>query len=270
MKLTPFKPDHDTHHDHDERQQELADAAHHQELRRGQADAPVFLILGTDRDQVFVGSEPVDYVLGQVDIAVAHHLYERVRGPARVAYDYEAALAVGLVGIVGARRGEHERTSLVFVGINSNLRRAEIVSRKAVGRRGEQFADGRVRPILNFERPRHREAGSGSGQVVHNGVRLIIRHEWNLGPETRKLPERVLVEHQILVHSNAPALQQRVERVVIAGLFAPDFDWRIQHYQRPSAVLDVLLDRVHFRLDVVAARPADYDQRTVARNLRFF
>src|SRR5258708_30324658 len=61
-------PDEDTADDHAQRQERLADPNNHFHFAAAEHDTAVVFRLRPDRNQVLVGSEPVDAVRGQVGI----------------------------------------------------------------------------------------------------------------------------------------------------------------------------------------------------------
>ena len=56
------------------------------------------------------------------------------------------------------------------------------------------------------------------------------------------------------------------QRIVVGDLGAADFQRRIEHDQRAATVFDVFLQRIDFRLLVVARRTANNDNRAIRRN----
>src|SRR2546423_1086090 len=98
---------------------------------------------------------------------------------------------------------------------------------------------------------------------------LVRRNQRDLRPKTGQLTDRIQIQNQILVQRHSPILQLFRQRVVIGNLRLAQLQRRVEHEQCPPAAFDEYLDRVDFRL-LVIARWSTYDyDRAVGWNLSF-
>src|SRR5262249_3132315 len=86
--LPPLPPGRHTEADHGKGEDQHGEVEDHVPLRRVDVQRPVLRSLGPNRDQVFVGGQPVDHVQKQVAVAVEAN--DPVGAPVRAADDDES------------------------------------------------------------------------------------------------------------------------------------------------------------------------------------
>src|SRR2546427_1751389 len=263
--LAPPPPDRHSGEYHGQRQQELADDPDPVKLSAGHGDPPVFLLLWTDGDQIFIRGQPVDGVQREVTVAVEPD--ERICSPRRAAHHHKSALRVLLARVVGPRRGQGQRTLFVFRVARINLGRTQICRRQAALGRAEQFLDRGLSRVFDLQRPRDWEPCRRSLHFVHNRVSVVAADQGHLGADADELANRVQVQDQVLIYRDAPALQKTGKGIVV-GYFRPaHFQGGIEQEQRAAAILEILLDRINFRLLILAGGAADHKHCAIAGNL---
>src|SRR5581483_10832141 len=133
-RLSPPPPDGHAGGDHDQRQEH--DAGEENPLDALPQLLHVYRLVGrlfrADRNQVFVGTQPIHHVQEQVAIAV--EAQEVVADPARAAHHYEPALAG-----VGSGGGQRQWTLFVLLGIDADLFALQVIRRVAVVAGREQL-----------------------------------------------------------------------------------------------------------------------------------
>src|SRR5260370_5349680 len=263
--LTPPPPHRYPCEYHRQRQQELTDDPDPVKLSASHCDPPVFLLFWTDGDQIFIRGQPVNGVQREVSVAVKPD--ERICGPRRTAHHHKSALRVLLAGVVGPRSGQCQRTLFIFRVVRINFGRTQVSRCQAALGRAEQFFARVLSRVLDLQRPRDWKARRRSFHFVHNRVSVIATDQGHLRAAAYELPNRVQVQDQVLVHRDAPALQKTGKRIVV-GYFRPaHFQGGVEQEQRAAAILNILLDRVNFRLLILAGGAAGNQHRAIAGNL---
>src|SRR5215469_18957467 len=122
--LSALPPDGDACNQHEKRQQKLTGGPHPAHLRTRHRNTTVFVVLGPDRNQVFIGGQPVQRIQSEITIAI--EIDERVSRPGGAADNQESSLRVFLAGFVGSGGGNGGRPFLILGVVYVNRGRTQI------------------------------------------------------------------------------------------------------------------------------------------------
>src|SRR5581483_265643 len=249
--------------DHDQRQEH--DAGEENPLDALPQLLHVYRLVGrlfrADRDQVFVGTQPIHHVQEQVAIAV--EAQEVVADPARAAHHYEPALAG-----VGSGGGQRQWNLFVLLGIDADLFALQVIRRVAVVAGREQLLYRGIAARFYVHRAGQWKRRGYLFQVADDGMRFVGGDQRNDLAQSENLADAAGIERQVVMQGHAPGFEQLCQRRVRSSLVAPELNRRIHQEQGMAAVFDILLDRIHSRLLVIVLRTADDEHRAVARDFR--
>ena len=68
--------------------------------------------------------------------------------------------------------------------------------------------DGCFVGVLGLERAGQREGGGGIGEIVDDGMRVILKHHGRFRAAAQQLRRGAFIQQQVLVGGNAPAFQK--------------------------------------------------------------
>src|ERR1039457_1586794 len=105
LPLSPLPPDRNTRNNHDQRQENHAGEEDDANGGAGDMEPPVFGFLRADRNEVFIRSEPIHHIEGEVAVADRGR-HDAVGHPAGTSHHDDSALFV--TSADGGRRAEHE------------------------------------------------------------------------------------------------------------------------------------------------------------------
>src|SRR5262249_27443131 len=96
-----------------------------------------------------------------------------------------------------------------------------------------------------------RDTGGRSLHFIDDRLRAVAGYQRDLWSQTGELADGVQIKNKVFIERYTPALQNAGQSVVISRDRTPQLEGRIKHQQRAAATLNVLLDRVDFRLLVI-------------------
>ena len=100
-------------------------------------------------------------------------------------------------------------------------------------------------------------------------MHFVLGDQSDLRTQPGELTRDVLIQHKVFVQAHTPVLKSFVESIIIRG-GVPKLYGRIQKEHRSSAALDILLQRIHNDLLVIALGAGDDHNRAVRGNLSLF
>src|SRR5215467_7556987 len=122
--LSALPPDGDACNQHEKRKQKLTGGPHPAHLRTRHRNTTVFVVLGPDRNQVFIGRQPVHSIQSEITIAI--EIDERVSRPRGAADDQESPLRVLFAGFVSSGSSNGRSTFLVLGVVYVDLGRTQV------------------------------------------------------------------------------------------------------------------------------------------------